>query len=166
MSNFYQHLTSKSFWESASAPKLSSNLFTQIDLSNISHTIPFVYNTWSWSWLQHCQILQASSEETRPVTGLRNNTSSRFSLGYRPSSLTRVGYGLRRNSDSFLEKHWHQFDAHKITSNALWAQECTTVAAFFFIFQGLAESLMFYADALHCNYRSQWSLLTFFAFYV
>lgn len=40
---------------------------------------------------------------------------------------------------------------------ARWQRKLWVAALF--IFQGPAESLMLYGDALHCNHRSHWSLL-------
>lgn len=52
-----------------------------------------------------------------------------------------------------LRKHMHQSEAYKITLNATQAQENHLSIVAFFMFQGPTESLMLYADALHCNYR-------------
>lgn len=50
----------------------------------------------------------------------------------------------------------------KSTASTGWLRKLWVAA--FFIFQGPTESLMLYADALHCNYRSHWSRLTVLPF--
>lgn len=55
-----------------------------------------------------------------------------------------------------MHTKWHE--VHCERRSAWWHRKLWVAA--FFIFQGPTESLMLYADALHCNYRSHWSLLT------
>lgn len=66
-----------------------------------------------------------------------------------------------RNIDmNLMHTKWHQMNCER---RSAWWNRKLWVAAFF-IFQGPSESLMFYTDALHCNYRSCCSLLTVLPF--
>ncbi len=127
-----------------------------------------------------------SGEDTRSVTELRHNrfsfcfisrwdcrlvapnTQSLFKgprLLFLPR-LTLLDFTVivsQRNTYIHLMRtKWHRM---RCEHRSAWWHRKLWVAVFF-IFQGPTKSLMLYADALHCNHRSHWSLLTVFAFYV